>query len=334
MNLPDSWGQTLSLTALLLLLGAGLWALGGWSWRQRQAIAPGKPAASTTRYWAWLIGYALASLTAWALGARGMYQGLGWGGLSGYLALPITWLVLSRRWWQRKPLPADWQPMDWAMAAVAPLALVRKWQWRMPTGQPLNRRRRRRARRYLRREWDIRQAEDWTETAQWLLETGQRMAFHAEIDHILTMDETTLAMHLTAIDRGEVEPLHGETKTEQLARIHWIRQEGRSLLDHSYLAWDLLRLIDLCRWGLRAGLLEVSIAERYATASAQALQQRYRTWQELYQQYWHGWRYWSAPDFEAGQAALHQQLDWCRTHRRSPWRRLPWDLPLNTPTAS
>jgi hypothetical protein len=275
-----------------------------------------------------LLGYlSLGGLCLFGAG-WGLNRGLGWGAALAYGLLLGGLLWLTRKQWRPRRKATSWQAIDWGLAAAAPLGRLRKWPWRLLSGRKPTRKRRRQARRYLRQEWDLRRTEQWLETAEWLVETGHRMAFQAEIDRVMAMDEATLAAHLVAIDRGEVEPLQDETPTEQLARIHWVRQAGPSLPAHSYLAWDLLRLIDLCRWGVLARLIDEETAVRYLLTAGQALQQRYRSWGEMYRQYLHGWRYWSQPAYEAGQAALTDQINWCQQHRRSPWRQIPWELPL------
>lgn len=282
----------------------------------------------TTAYWGWLLGYLLSGLTAGIGGGVGITQWLGWPGALLYTLVVMALVWGGWRWWRKHGPKPQWQPVDWALAALAPLARLRKWHWRELYGRTPQRRHRRRARRFLRREWDIRKPEQWAETAEWLLETGHRMAFQAEIDHILGMDEAALAVHLTAIDRGEIESPHEETATEQLARIHWIRQEGDRLKEVSFLAWDLLRLMDLCRWGLLAGHIEEETARRYLLLASQALQQRFRNWSELYQHYQWGLRYWSQPSHDAQRERLEKAIAYFQKRRRSPWRQLPWLLPL------
>jgi hypothetical protein len=279
-------------------------------------------------YWAWLLGYLLLGLMAILGGGIGLTQWLGWPGslLYGVVVLALVWL--GWKWWRRVGPKPQGQALDWALAALGPLARLRKWHWRELYGRSPSRRRRRQARRYLRREWDLRKPEQWHETVEWLLETGHRMAFQAEIDRILAMDEATLAAHLTAIDRGEAETELEESATEQLARIHWIRQEGDRLKEISFLAWDLLRLMDLCRWGLLAGWIDEPTAIRYLLLASQALQQRFRNWGEMYQHYQQGLRYWSQPSYDAQRTALNQAILHFQKKRRSPWRQLPWSLPL------
>jgi hypothetical protein len=305
----------------LVLVVRARWRRRIWGWGKFYR----PPAAG---YWGWWLGYLLLGLAAGMGGGIGITQWLGWPG-----ALLYAWLVMALgwggwRWWRQHVPQPQWQPLDWALAALGPLSRLRKWHWRELYGRTPQRRHRRRARRFLRREWDVRKPEQWIKTAEWLLDTGHRMAFQAEIDQILAMDEVELAVYMTAIDRGEVESLHEETATEQLARIHWIRQEGERLQEVSFLAWDLLRLMDLCRWGLLAHYIEQETAVRYLLLASQALQQRFHNWAELYQHYGQGLRYWSEPSYEAQKAALEKAIAHFQKKRRSPWRQLPWLLPL------
>ena len=231
-------------------------------------------------------------------------------------------MKMALRFWRRR---RRIDPLAWPLAAGAALARYHGWQQPLtlwgdkPTGW-----RRRQARRYLRRHWDIEQASQWEETAEWLLEEGQRLAFHREIADWLEKEEGEQAAHLTGVDAGEVQSEDEATRAEQHARLAWVQQAGPALLEQSFMGWDLLRLIDLSRWALRAGYTDVFTARSYLLAAAQVLQQRAKGFAELYQQYLAGWRYWSTPDYEQRGPKLERAVRYWAKKRRGPWQRIPW----------
>lgn len=301
---------------MLHLAAAGWGAL--WFWRRNwqrfswQNVAQGAGILG-------LLGLALALL----IGDEPLFGLLGWTlavGLSTWL-----WVVIYQK---RKPSPTL-RLLDWPLAAGAMLAIQHGWKAPMDLyGGPVSARQAKRARRYLKRKWDITDGESWQETADWLLEEGQRLAFQNEIARLVQMDDAQRVVYLTHVDAGEVSSEDEADKMELHARIAWIEQEGPELLHRSFMGWDMLRLIDLSRWALRAGWIEEETTEGYLMAAAQALQQRCHGWEEAQRQYLAGFRFWSDPTYQAQKEAYEKIIQRLLKHRKSPWRRVPWELQL------
>lgn len=119
-----------------------------------------------------------------------------------------------------------------------------------------------------------------------------------------------------------------ETREELQDRLEVLEVTGhraalRGVLGHEPLAWDLVRAINLARWGHGAGLLSEEEAWGFVLRAAGGLRRRYRSWAEL------GGDYVLAHDLWAGEAdpaldeVTRQLLD--PANGDSPWQRLRWE---------
>jgi len=273
-----------------------------------------------------LIGTLSAFLT--IMGSWNLYGVVG-------LSLVLVWasLILFGSFWLYrlwKPAP-QYDFLDWPLAAVSLLSLEKKWATTSLSPLAFTSRNQQKARKYLLHEWEISGTEEWQEVCEWLVETGQRKQFHREIDKVLSWDEGELAAYLTEIDEGKAETEDGATAHELHARIHWVVDEGFQLLEQSFLAWDLLRMIDLCRWAYLAAWADEEAVTAYLFLAGQALQKRYRHWEELNDAYLNGLRYWSYDAYKQGKKRREKHLSFLRTHKSSPWKRIPWRFELPTP---
>ncbi|MGO3090501.1 MAG: DUF1266 domain-containing protein, partial [Galactobacter sp.] len=105
-----------------------------------------------------------------------------------------------------------------------------------------------------------------------LLQNGHRERFDAERNHWAT---------LSAKDARE---LYQELKeaasrysdaAEEFLRFQWVRKNTESCKSIDFLAWDMVRVIMLCRAGQAAGYLRPEEALDTAFIAAHALQERY-----------------------------------------------------------
>ena len=119
-----------------------------------------------------------------------------------------------------------------------------------------------------------------------------------------------------------------ETREELQDRLEVLETTGhraalRGVLGHEPLAWDLVRAINLARWGYGAGLLGEEETWGFVLRAAGGLRRRYRSWAEL------GGDYVLAHDLWAGEAdpaldeVTRQLLD--PANGDSPWQRLRWE---------
>ncbi len=96
------------------------------------------------------------------------------------------------------------------------------------------------------------------------------------------------------------------------------------------LAWDLSRLIMLCREGYALGWLTEEEAWTRIMAYARALQANYHSWEELGRNYLIGREYWSATQTRKSGERMRDAYRRLIEAPGSPWNRLPWDMKLST----
>ncbi|MEM9986540.1 MAG: DUF1266 domain-containing protein, partial [Bacteroidota bacterium] len=221
-----------------------------------------------------------------------LYQELKYGPLIFMLGLALQCVAViwaQVKW--RVPLPLYLR--DWPLAATWPLALQHRWpQPELLAGDEAGPKLIRRAKIYLKKEWDILDHEDWQDTLNWLLEEGHRVSFHREIGDFLELSAGEQAAYVEKIQRGEGATEDGAERAEHLARLEWASQAGAQLQKQSFMGWDLLRFMELCRWGIRVGWVSGDEVLPHMLAAGQLLQQRCASWEEAYQQYLAGMRYW------------------------------------------
>lgn len=254
-------------------------------------------------------------------------------GLSGWAAGMALTTGLARLIWLRRQPKPTLRLIDWPLAAGLILATRNKWPIPMEmTGGPLSPKTQKNARRYLRKDWEIETEEDWRETADWLLEEGQRLDFQNQIDNIRRMTEEERTVLRVQIDAAEIKQEDQADQAELQARLLWIEAAGEELQQGSFMGWDMLRLIDLTRWALRAELINEEIATTYLLAASQALQHRCNSWEEAQEQYLKGLRFWSAPTYEAQEGELKRLIGHFVQSKKSPWKSVPWELEIVPPT--
>lgn len=103
------------------------------------------------------------------------------------------------------------------------------------------------------------------------------------------------------------------TRAELISTLEWLRDEGHryafqeqqgSLNKHDFLAWDLVRLAQLTRWGVRAGLLDVKTAWRWLDQAGELAGQAYSSWGDYLDDYAAGFRTWSDSPEDADYVSL------------------------------
>ncbi len=103
------------------------------------------------------------------------------------------------------------------------------------------------------------------------------------------------------------------TRDELISTLEWLRNEGHryafqeqqgSQNKHDFLAWDLVRLAQLTRWGVRAGLLDVETAWRWLDQAGELAGQAYGSWGDYLDDYAAGFRAWSDSPEDADHVSL------------------------------
>ena len=266
------------------------------------------------------------------LAAQGLaflfYQEIEYGGWIFAVGIVLHFLAIAgaqSQWKVATPLYL----IDWPLAATWPLALQKRWpKPELLAGDEISPKSTRKAKSYLKKEWDILNHEDWQETLDWLFEEGHRVSFHREISDFLELSATEQATFKEKIRRGEVETEDGAEPAEHLARLEWVAQEGAWLQEQSFMGWDLLRYIELCRWGVRIGWVSEDEILPHMLAAGQLLQQRCQSWEDAYQQYLAGMRYWSGDSRETDRNTLQKHIQKLSAQKKGPWQRVPWPLLL------
>jgi hypothetical protein len=109
-----------------------------------------------------------------------------------------------------------------------------------------------------------------------------------------------------------------------MLKKHYGKYDGNYLL-----AWDLVRYINLCRWGYVAGYLSESEAWELIMPMALELQKNFHSWKEMGEAFLFGREFWSYSEMQKnGQLYIDAQqrlLD----DPKSPWNKYSWDLRLS-----
>jgi Protein of unknown function (DUF1266) len=116
-------------------------------------------------------------------------------------------------------------------------------------------------------------------------------------------------------------------KAETIETLDWLqapgnREEYWQVLGHEVLAWDLVRLINVARWGYGARHLHEDEAWSYMLAAAARLRSHYPSWEALADDYNLGHDHWAGQADPRFQEVTRRLLDPRNT--RSPWNRVPW----------
>jgi Protein of unknown function (DUF1266) len=116
---------------------------------------------------------------------------------------------------------------------------------------------------------------------------------------------------------------------EVMNKLDVVRAHYLELGTKSILAWDLIRYISLCRWGVLAGYMFEADAWRQVMPAAQQLQQAFDSWQDLQKNYLIGREFWSLEQTRKSGARFQAAYDKLSTDPSSPWNTIPWNTPLD-----
>ena len=107
-----------------------------------------------------------------------------------------------------------------------------------------------------------------------------------------------------------------------------IREHYRKHGPHSLIGWDYARYIMLCRWGYSVGFLTADEAWQRIFPAAHTIQNAFHSWDELGEDYLVGRQFWSKDETERSGKAYRDIVEWLHRAPNSPWKRLPWTMPL------
>jgi len=209
----------------------------------------------------------------------------------------------------------------WAVGAGADLALRNvAFLDALPTGLP-------NSRELLAEWWGIETREDALDMLRHLVKQGHRADYQQVVSILRSQPEArqNAVVEQTAIDYDLPDLV--DTYESVLA--------ARSLLDRdgllraevplpSILAWDLGRLINICRWCYDVGLLSEQECWSHMLPAASVLQREYGSWSELSLAYLTGFVVWKGGEPGPEYDLLKSNRALLLSDARSPWQQLAW----------
>jgi hypothetical protein len=230
---------------------------------------------------------------------------------------PEAWAEHHRVRWQGSPAAFVADADTWPLGVTAVFGIDAEQPWNtlaLANAAP--------ARAGLQEAWGLRTRPQLLVQLAWLLRTGHRAQFAGEIAEA-TGPQASVATAPAA-----------HSATEEGRELAWRRRaaqaNARGIREVDFLAWDLVRAAMLVRAGYSIGWL----AEARDTLSfiAGALQQRYRGWAQLGDDFRRARWFWASADgLEARKDDAHDEsrqralLD----PASGPWAHLPWSTPLH-----
>jgi len=175
--------------------------------------------------------------------------------------------------------------------------------------------------------WGIESKDDLIEMLDSLAE-GRHSSVFAILDKAFRMGEDEgakfLAEHFTdeedmeiAIDRiNNLAEAYEQFKADGL----WKKSTSPN-----FIAWDLVRRINVCRNGFDAGFIDGKEALEIIVDTAKRLQKEYGSWRELSIAYQFGRYIWGGDDQYEW---LKEGMETLLTHEESPWVNLNWNTAL------
>ncbi len=284
-----------------------------------------------------LVGAILLILAVFMLNELYGFIGIG---ISVVILLIVAWIMYRVRTWKnrmknwmntqlRSPAKLEKsKPESWGLAAAGPLALINGQDYHTLGGIEVNAFNQKMARRKLDSEWEAPDEEAFHDLLDWLFDTGHRKEFEAFVERILALAPGAVDIFMDRLQAGE-EGITDRQEIEEVAhRVTMILNNTGGVRDSGFLAWDLLRFLDLCRWGYLAGYQGEEETRQRLLAASQVLQSRYGSWEEMGANYLTGMEFWSVAETRREGAAVRKAFDKFLKDEKSPWRTLPWTMNL------
>lgn len=331
-----------SMAALLLWLG-----IRGWRRKSVLGWAGNPKTTAELGYYPIMAGYLMGGILVLILALADAHArwGLGLTILLGILP-PVLIFFLSRI--RLKPLaplkrisklgkrkaPAEAEesveisPQSRALATAALLAQVKGLDLHTLGGAVPGPRTQKLAQKRLRAAWQIEDAEDMEESLEWLMESGHRKEFHQQIGIIQHWNEEETNTYLAEVSAGKYGLDSPEEQDEERHRILMAQQNIHGLRGTSFMAWDYLRAIDLCREGFLAGYMESEAVWSQIYSLAQVLQSRYESWEQMGRAFLVGHEYWSVVQHQTEGPAYQRALALLLNNPDSYWNQIPWESSL------
>jgi len=227
---------------------------------------------------------------------------------------------------EMKPETTLTPAQQWAVACGADLAFL--------NGYPLNTLEEDMDKRTMKKQlsewWGVKNKEDLLGMLDYLEEGGQRNIF-ALIDKAVRKGSEEAAEEFLAGKIQDEEQLEVavERLNNMLEAYEQFKEDGlwTESTTPNFIAWDMVRLINLCRNGFDAGYLSEEEALTIIVDVAQQLQKEFKSWRDLSIAYQFGRYVWGGDDQYED---LKDGMETLLSNKKSPWVNLDWNMNLGS----
>lgn len=177
-------------------------------------------------------------------------------------------------------------------------------------------------RRLLEDSWDISSRDELLQTLQWIDQGGHRQLF------------SQLGARTANLSSDELRAAAGQLNPEDANRLVVAHRYYAKYAAQSLTAWDYVRYISLCRWGVAAGYINEEQAWPHVMHAAQILQQTFTSWREVGENYLIGREFWSLSQTKTDDQEMRTIYEKLLNDPTSPWNHIPWSLRLEPPSST
>lgn len=259
------------------------------------------------------------------------------GGLAFGLIRPFVLHARQRRRNQPKPLQICWQgkpanfqpqPYHWALATALMFSVRNENAWdSLALDAPADK-----TRASLRQSWGISDRASLLQALSGLFTSGHR-------EHLQALVSRAAALSPAAFEQQCEQLLaSGEHSDDEKRELLWQMRAARDNLDGiqevDFLAWDLVRFVMLCQNGVLLGYLSDAEARDFILLPSRLMQRNYRSWYDCADQFTRARGFWTGgdPAMKPTQEATRQTIALLQKDSHSPWKLIPWDTILPSPT--
>lgn len=161
--------------------------------------------------------------------------------------------------------------------------------------------------------WGVNSPDELESTLLWLYNEGHRL----DCQRLCQAFRPTTTWNSTALGEGSIKP--------ELRQF--LEQYSHRVGKHGLVSWDLSRIVNVARWGYRAGYIGDTTAWKWIHLASLGLQESFRSWEETGEDFILGYRYWS--DSDEVPESVQSSTQWLNSSAESPWRQIPWNTRLD-----
>jgi hypothetical protein len=209
-------------------------------------------------------------------------------------------------------------PQAWTLAVTALTFEVNQQRHDTLTGVMLTPQARARDAELLAKWWNINNRDELRHMLDWLQYQGQRAEFEA------------LGRLVDGMSDEQFRDAESRAPDDAARhRLQLVRARYDTLGTKGILAWDLVRYIQLYRWGYAAGYLgsDQDVWNRIIPVALR-LQQTFSSWEDLQSDFLIGREFWSPEETERSGAQFRVTYERLLQDPGSPWNVNPWDMDL------